>query len=92
MTDAPSPSPLAFASEAALDLYFSADPLTLSDADHMRAIVELRRRRSEFASAEAAKSLLPKKARTRADTPSAPKAAALDKPASELSLGDMLDE
>lgn len=82
-------SPLAEANPDSLTLLFEADPLVLSDAEVLRAILELRRRRSEFASAEAAKSLAPK--RTRAIAPKLDTAQAIlaDAPISEVSFDDL---
>lgn len=88
MTDTP-PSPLATVDADALSVLFEADPLTLTDAQFMALIVELRRRRNEFTAAEAAKALKPKSTRTRATPQSTAASAALDKPPSEVSLDDL---
>lgn len=85
------PSPLAEASPDSLTLLFEHDPLTLSDAQIMTGITELRRRRSEFASAEAAKALAPRKTRTASTTPSsASDSVTLDKPTADIALDDLL--
>lgn len=83
-------SPLNEASPDSVTLLFEADPLTLDDASVLRAIHELRRRRSEFASAEAAKSLAPKKPRAKAPTLDAVNAAGADVPTAEVNLDDLL--
>lgn len=82
-------SPLLAVNADAISELFEADPLTLTDAQLMSLILELRRRRNEFASSEAAKSLAPKKSRTRAEPQSAVEAAALDKPITEVGLDDI---
>ena len=69
---------------------FDADPTTISDADLTTLIAELRRRRNIFAADEAAASLKAKKTKPDA-VPTTPELAALrDKPAGEISLGDLL--
>lgn len=85
MTD----SPLLATDADALTRLFEADPTTITDAELTTLIVELRRRRNAFLSEEAAKSLAPKKARTKSDPIPASVAAALDKPVSELDLEDL---
>ncbi len=85
MTD----TPLASASPDSLTILFEADPLTLSDAQILAAVVELRRRRNVFTAEEAAKSLKPRAKRTVAEAQSPEAAAALNKPAGELSLDDL---
>lgn len=82
-------SPLLSTDPDSLTRLFEADPLTLSDADILTAITELRRRRSAFASEEAAKSLKPKATRTKASPQPASTAAALDKPVGEIGLDDL---
>lgn len=82
-------SPLSIPSPDALTALFEADPLTLTDSDISSLIIELRRRRNAFLADEAAKSLAPKKTRAKAETQSAPSAAAMDKPISEISLDDL---
>lgn len=82
-------SPLTTASADSLDLYFSADPLTLDDKQFHTLVLELRRRRSVFASEEAAKAAAGKSKRPKATAQSAPEAAALDKPVGEFSLDDL---
>lgn len=84
-----SESPLLSTDPDSLTRLFEADPMSLSDADILTAITELRRRRNAFASEEASKSLKPKATRTKAESVSAPKAAALDKPVGEISLADL---
>jgi hypothetical protein len=82
------PSPLTVADPDSLTALFSSDPLTHTDAQLADLCRELRRRRSVFASEEAAKALSGKKARAPKGTdPSA--SASLDKPTSELNLGDL---
>jgi hypothetical protein len=85
-------SPLATVDPTSLDTLFLSDPMTLTDADILRTIGELRRRRSVFASEEAAASLKAKKAKTRAAPTTDEAAATNDKPASELSLDDLLGD
>lgn len=88
MTDLP-PSPLTTADPDSISALFTDDPLTLSDAQLMALIVELRRRRSEFTALEAQKALKPKATRTRAAPQSPATSASLDKPPSEISLDDL---
>ncbi len=86
MTD----SPLLQADADSLTVLFESDPLTLTDAQTLTAITELRRRRNVFASEEAAKALAPKKTRTKAQpAANASQAAQLDKPIGEVSLDDL---
>lgn len=66
---------------------FAADPTSLSDAEFNALITEFRRRRNVFASEEAAASLKAKKSKP---TPTPVDPAMLDKPASEVSLEDLL--
>lgn len=82
-------SPLDAVSPDALTALFEADPTTLDDGTLTSLIRELRRRRDVFAADEAAKSLAPKKTRAPVSAPSAPLAAALDKPVGELDLDDL---
>ena len=91
MTEAPNAdSPLLSVNNDALTALFEADPLTLTDADLMRLVSELRRRRSVFASEEAAKALAGKKTRgVKADPATPTTALTSDKPTSELSLDDI---
>lgn len=70
---------------------FKADPTTLDDTALTRLTIELRRRRSEFASQEAAAQSKPKATRAKAPALPAPEAAALDKPLAETGLDDFLD-
>ncbi len=86
MTD----SPLHEASPDSVTLLFEADPLDLTDSQVLKAIHELRRRRSEYASAEAAKSLAPKKTRAKATVLDASAAASSDIPTAEVNLDDLL--
>jgi hypothetical protein len=86
MTD---PSPLLATSADALSLMFEGDPLDLTDAKLMQMVTEIRRRRSDFASREAATAAAGKAKRTKAEPQSAPAAAALDKPVSEIDLDDL---
>lgn len=80
-------SPLLSTDPDALNRIFSTNPLDLTDDEILRGVVELRRRRNVFASEEAAKSLAPKKARTKPEpaTSSAPL-----KPVSEIDLDDLV--
>lgn len=81
-------SPLTPADPDSLTALFSVDPLTHTEAQRRELYVELRRRRSVFASDEAAKALAGKKTRAPKGTdPGDP--AKLDKPAGELSLDDL---
>jgi hypothetical protein len=83
-------SPLLFTDPDALTKLFDADPLTLDDAQIMQLITELRRRRSVFASEEAAKTLAGKSKRAKTEAPKDAEGAALaDKPTSEVSLDDI---
>ena len=84
-----SESPLASVSADALTAMFEADPTTLTDAQLMTLVVELRRRRNAFTAEEAAKSLKPKATRAKAGPVDAASAASLDIPPSELSLDDL---
>lgn len=88
MTTAPA-SLLDTTSPDSISALFLADPGTLSDADHIKLILELRRRRNEFLSAEAAAQSKPKAARKAPALPAA-EAAALDKPLTETGLEDFL--
>lgn len=83
-----SPSPLLIADPDSLTALFSSDPLEHTDAQRAALITELRRRRSVFASEEAAKALAGKTKRAKQGTDPAD-AAKLDKPAGELSLDDL---
>lgn len=71
-------------------LLFEADPTSLSDADLLTLIHELRRRRNVFLSEEAAASLKAKKTRATPEPSTPARAAALDKPASEIDLEDLV--
>lgn len=83
-------TPLAAVDPDSIKYIFDANPNTLSDADFKTLLVELRRRRSEFASSEAAKAAKGKSARALKPTLSAADAAKLDVPAGELTLDDLL--
>lgn len=83
-------NPLATASPLSIDALFAADPLALTDPDFNRLILEVRRRRDEFAASEAAKAATPKAKRAKLVPASAPNAAALDKPPGELDLSDLM--
>ena len=85
MTD----SPLLTTDPTSLDRIFSADPLTLADAEIERLVAELRRRRNAFLAEEAAKSLAPKRTRAKAEPQSSAQAAQFDKPANEVTLDDL---
>lgn len=87
MTD--TQSPLLTSSPSSIDDLFTADPITLTASDRLRLINELRRRRSLHLSDEAAKAAKGKKAVTKSEPKPAAISAALDKPASELSLDDL---
>ena len=70
---------------------FDADPQSLTDAQFQALIHEVRRRRSVFASEEAAKALAPKRARSRPEPSDAPPSpSTLDKPITEVNLDDLL--
>jgi hypothetical protein len=82
-------SPLAAAD---IEDIFQLDPATLPEAEFDRLVSEVRRRRSEFHSAEAAKQATPKAKRAKAEPESklAPAAAKIDKPAGELTMDDLI--
>jgi len=84
-----SETPLASADPDSLTAIFTSDPLTLTDDQLHRAIIELRRRRNAFLSEEAAKAAAGKAKRPKAQASSAEKAALIDKPPAELSLDDL---
>lgn len=71
----------------AIAAIFDADPMPLPDSEFNILITEFRRRRNVFASEEAAASLKAKKAKP---TLVASNPVMLDKPASEVSLDDLL--
>lgn len=81
--------PLLNTDAASLDRVFGTDPMTHPPKDHCALVLELRRRRSEFLSSEAAKVLAPKKPRAKADPLTSAEAARLDKPVSEIGLDDI---
>lgn len=87
MTDIP--SPLASTNPDAIGQLFSTDPTTLSDPDLDTLILEVRRRRNEFNSTEAAKLAKGKSAKEPKPPIDAATAAAMDKPPGELSLDDL---
>lgn len=68
---------------------FASDPRVLTPDDHKRLVLELRRRRSIFASEEAAKQAQGKRGKPKAEPKPAATAAALDKPNSELNYDDL---
>lgn len=90
MTDAP--SPLLQSDSDFLTYIFapSTDPTTLDDAQIARMVREVRRRRSEFASREAAEQAAGKAKRARTPPTSTTSAAALDRPVSEIGLADLM--
>jgi len=93
VTDQPAPDSLLLTTNPdAISALFQADPLTLSDSDLDALVLELRRRRSEFLSAEAAAQAKPKATRAKAPALPSPEAAQLDKPLSELSTDDLLGD
>lgn len=83
-------TPLATVDPDSIKYIFDSNPNTLTDTDFKSLLLELRRRRSEFASAEAAKAAKGKKERAVKGPVSASVAATLDKPAGEISLEDLL--
>ena len=82
-------SPLSAPSPDSLSDLFLSDPTTLSDGKLTSLILELRRRRSEFQSAEAAKALAPKRVTKVKGKVDAAVSADLDKPATEIDLEDL---
>ncbi len=86
----PADGPLSTVSEDALGLLFESDPLVLTDAQLDVLVLELRRRRSDFASSEAAKAAAGKKSRTKPEPQSASALATLTKPTGEIELDDLL--
>jgi hypothetical protein len=80
-------SPLLTASPDALTSLFLGDPLAKSEAEIAAGVLELRRRRSVFASEEAAKALSARPKRPKPDGSASP--SLIDKPNSELDLGDI---
>lgn len=86
------PSPLALVSPDALTALFESDPLTLTDPQLTSLVLELRRRRNAFTADEAAKAAKGKSARVKAEAQSAASAATSDKPITETSLDDLLDD
>jgi len=87
MTD--TPSPLNIVDPDALTRLFEADPTSVSDAELVVLVTELRRRRNAFLAEEAAKSLAPKAKRTPPGVVPSSVAAVLDKPVSEIDLNDI---
>lgn len=86
--------PLAEVDPDAITQAFAADPMTLTDAQLDVVVTELRRRRSAFLAQEAAKSLN-RKTKAKAEPPptvDAEKAAALDKPLSELTAEEFFGD
>ena len=82
-------SPLALVAPDTLDALFLADPLELTDGQITGLITELRRRRSEFASQEAAKAAKPPRTKAAKGIADAATASLLDKPVGEISLDDL---
>lgn len=64
----------------------TTDPRTLTDADRLRLVQELRRRRASWLSEEAAKAAKGKTPRAKPDIPSAETAAKTNVPATEIDL------
>lgn len=89
MTASPGPSPLAQADPNSLDLIFGPDPTTLSQADYLRLVHELRRRRTEFKAQEALAANKVPKARSKAQPVDQATAAVMDKPTTEITLDDL---
>lgn len=91
-----SDSLLASTNPDAISELFKADPLTLDETALTKLVSELRRRRNDFLSAEAAAAAKPKATRAKASAADkaaladSAKAAELDKPTHELTLDDML--
>ncbi len=71
---------------------FQGNPLDKSEADINRLVIELRRRRNEFLSQEAAAAAKPKSTRAKVGKTTSEDAAKLDKPLGEISLDDLLGE
>lgn len=82
-------TPLAHVDPDSVKYIFDANPNTLPDDDFRTLIIELRRRRSAFASDEAAKAAKGKKERLAKTPVTASAAATLDVPAGELTLDDL---
>jgi len=70
--------------------YFDADVNTLDDAAFKAIVVEVRRRRSVFASEEATKALEPKRQKPTVALKSTAGAVASNVPANEVDLEDLL--
>lgn len=80
-------SPLAEANPDSLTALFG-DPMEKPEAEITALVDELRRRRSVFASEEAVRAMKDKPKRAKVGTdPASPQV--LDKPSSEISLGDL---
>lgn len=84
--------PLSGVDEEAITRAFAADPMTLTDRDIDILVTELRRRRSAFLAAEAAKQIA-KKPKPKAP-PAAPAEVAVvdDKPISEVTPEDIFGD
>ena len=80
-------TPLAVTDPDSLTALFAGDPSEKPEDDIVALCTELRRRRSVFASEEAARALKDKPRRAKATDPADP--AVKDKPTSELSLDDL---
>lgn len=75
-----------------LDILFQSSPMTWTEDQMALAYTELRRRWSEFKTAEAAKALAPK-AKRGTSTPLTPEVEAiLNKPLADLTLEDLMGE
>lgn len=85
-------TPLLDVSPDAISEIFLADPSTLPDDKLDFLVKELRRRRSDYQSAQAAVAAKGKKGQSepKPPKPTATEAAKLDKPAGEIELGDLL--
>lgn len=85
-------APLSGVDPDAITRAFEVDPLTLSNADGEAVYLELRRRRNAFLSQEAAKAAQGRAKRTKAEPQTSTQAAKLDKPESEISINDLLND
>ena len=84
--------PLSSVNEDAIVRAFEADPMTLDDTTLDLLVTELRRRRNAFLAQEAAKAIGKKKEAKPKPEVTAEQQAVLDKPPSELTLGDIFGE
>lgn len=80
-------SPLASADPTSLNDLFRTDPTTLTDRQLDALVAELQRRRSLFASEEAAKAAAGRKARPKVTDPVSP--SERDKPPADINLDDL---